>query len=112
MMKQFVMNAVQAVLPDEMINYLFKLAQLEPGAAIHTFRLSPGEMADCPRQDIEHTIYRSDYRQEYGVPCLYPISATISVHCDGSSYNMSLSDYKMTYPDRVARPQTAGVYST
>lgn len=98
-MKKYVTNSAKKVLPDKLTEYLFELVDGASYADIQSFRLKPYEAADGHMaQLIEHTVYLSGYAKEYlvetySMESLAPLDASVSVYCDKTSYNMSLSDY-------------------
>jgi hypothetical protein len=91
------MKSARAVLPGALIDYLFALALQNPETDVQTFRMEPGVLGGRALTHVEHTIFRSGFRERRRVFGFEPIRAAVSICFDGIGYNMSLADYE--FPD-------------
>lgn len=93
-MTTYAMKSVEAALPGALVDYLFRLALRHPETDVQTFRLRPDELHADTLTAVEHTIYRSRFREQHRIFGFRPVCATVTVCFDGVGYNMSLADYK------------------
>ena len=103
MLNQNTSDSTKELLSEDLIDYLFGLAEKSSDLSIHIFRLTSYNKGECLYQNIEHSGCFSNeskrfHLDTYSYPMISPkpINAVVGVSIDGVNLHMALVDVEAT----------------